>query len=570
MGKNTQPEFGEALLEAAELHNIPLAQDKAFAKYANKGLPNVAKTTAGLTTYSGTFSRTEIIHLLRRTMFGVREADIQTLAGMTASAAIDYLFSNVPAIAPAPPVNNYEATTPDTTGIPAGQTWVNAAYGNGSVNSQRRSSFKSWYMGVVLNQNLSILEKMTFFWANHFSTESDTISDARYTYRHHALLRANALGNFKTLVKAVTIDPGMLKYLNNYLNSRVSPDENYARELQELFTVGKNNPTSYTQNDVTAAAAVLTGWRINTTTLTGYFDATKHSTGNKQFSAFYNNTLISYQSGANGANETDQLIDMIFAKSETAKYLCRRLYRYFVYYDIDAAIELTIIAPLAQTLISNSFDVVPVLKELLKSDHFFDANSKGCVIRNPLDYIGGTFRTFGVTLPATFTDEQKYKVWNYLRSTGANLALDLADPPNVSGYPAYYQLPEYYEVWINSNTLPRRMLFTDMLLGSGFTAGTGTAIKINVLQFAQQCANVSDPDALVAWCVELLLGLGLSQTKKDSLKAILLSAQTSNYYWTQAWNNYVATPNTTNTNIVTSRIKDLLLNITRLAEHQLS
>ena len=558
------------LLEEAELHNIPLAKDTVFAKYANKGTPTGAKPTAGLTTYSGTWSRTEAIHLLRRTMFGVREADIQTLAGMTSAAAVDYLFSNAPIAAPAPPVNNYQSNTPDTTGVLAGQTWVTAAYGDGAINAQRRNSFKAWYVGQLLNQNGSILEKMTFFWANHFSTEADTIGDARYVYKHHAMLRANALGNFKSLVKSVTTDPGMLKYLNNYLNTKTAPDENYARELQELFTLGKTNVPNYNQNDVKAAAEVLTGWRINGTTLTGYFDATKHSTGSKQFSSFYNNALINYQSGANGANETDQLIDMIFAKTETAEYLCRRLYRYFVYYDIDATIELTIIAPLAQTLISNNFDVVPVLKELLKSDHFFDANSRGCVIRNPLDYLIGTFRTFGVVLPANFTVENTYKVWSYLRTTGSNIALDLADPPNVSGYPAYYQIPEYYEAWINSNTLPKRMLFTDMLLGSGFSANTGTSFKINVISFAQQCTNVSDPDMLVDWCVELLLGIGVSQTKKDSLKAILLSNQTSNYYWTQAWNNYVATPNTTNANIVTSRLKDLLMSITRLAEHQLS
>jgi hypothetical protein len=114
------------------------------------------------------------------------------------------------------------------------------------------------------------------------------------------------------------------------------------------------------------------------------------------------------------------------------------------------------------------------------------------------------------------------------------------------------------------------MLFTDMMLGTGFTAGSGTSIKINPISFAQTCPNVSDPDMLIDYIVELILGLGLSTTKKTSLKAILLSNQAQNYYWTQAWTDYVNNPNTTNTNIVKSRLTSLLVEITRLAEHQLA
>lgn len=569
MGKVKRREFLEGII--ASQNNQPASkEDLIYKKYANQTLPTtLAKTTSGLTPYSGTWTETEVMHLLRRTTFGLKQGDIDTLLAMSMSQAVDYLL-NVPTTAPAPPVNNYDTSTyTDPTGVTLGQPWVTAPYGDGTVNSKRRFSFKSWWMGQIINQDLNILEKMVFFWHNHFATESVTISDARMVYNHNAMLRANALGNFKTLVKQVTIDPGMLRYLNGYVNTKTAPDENYGRELQELFTLGKENVPNYTESDVQTAAKVLTGWRIDTTNLVGYFDPTKHDTSDKQFSSFYNNTLINYQSGANGANETDLLIDMIFSKVECAKFICRKLYRFFVYYLIDATTETNIIDPLATTLINNNFEIAPVLSQLLKSEHFFDSNNMGCYIRTPLDYLAGIFRTFGIQLPATFTVDQTYAVWNYVRNYGLMTGLDLADPPNVAGYPAYYQTPDFYENWINSNTLPKRMAFGDMMLSSGFNAGTGMAIKVDILAFVELYADAGDPDLLVNYLVTLLLGLSVSQTKKDEFKSILLSGQLSNYYWTQAWVAYVNNPTTANASIVLPRLSSLLTEILRMAEHQL-
>src|SRR5207244_2157509 len=114
-----------------------------------------------------------------------------------------------------------------------------------------------------------------------------------------------------------------------------------------LFTVGKGPGSGYTEADVKAAAKVLTGYTVNTTTATSTFDSTRHDTTNKQFSAFYNNTVITGQTGANGQNELDDLVNMIFATNEVAMYICRRIYRFFVYGDIDSTIEANVITPLA-------------------------------------------------------------------------------------------------------------------------------------------------------------------------------------------------------------------------------
>jgi hypothetical protein len=231
---------------------------------------------------------------------------------------------------------------------------------------------------------------------------------------------------------------------------------------------------------------------------------------------------------------------------------------------------MNVIAPMAQILGFNNFNIKPVLEALFKSEHFYDVISRGCYIRTPLDFLCGTFRTFDIQLPTNFSVEKTYAIWNYVRSYGAVINQDLGDPPNVAGWPEYYQEPEFHELWINSTTLPKRFEFTDMMLNSGFSAGTGTAIKIDLPHFAKLYPNVADPNGLVDYCCKMLLGIDLPQSYKDSLKvSTLLTGQTSDYYWTGAWVAYLGNPNTANTNIVKSRLTSLMLELTHLAEHHL-
>jgi uncharacterized protein (DUF1800 family) len=544
-------------------------EDKIYREYTNKTLPTVhAKSSAGLTAYSGPWTETEVIHLLRRATFGVKPSDVQNFLTMNMDQAVNELLDTVPPI-PTPPVNVY-STGPDMTGIFPGQTWVYAQYGDNILDSQRESSLKAWWTGLMVNQNTSLYEKMVYFWHNHFAIEYDIVGDARKTYNHYMLLRAHALGNFKALVREMTTDPAMLVYLNGYLNVNYAPDENYSRELQELFTVSKEYLPHYTESDVQQAARVLTGWRINNSTLLSYFDPSLHHTGNKQFSSYYNNTVINGQTGQNGALETDELIDLMFSKFETAKYICTKLYRFFVYYVVDNDIENNVIIPLANLLVNNNFELRPVLAALFKSEHFYDMLSQGCFIRTPLDYIVGTFRNFEIDIPSSLTDQEKYAIWRTIHYYASTLNLSVGQPPNVAGWPAFYQTPEFHEIWINSTTLPRRQAFTDMMLNGGFTAGTSAQIQIDYLTYTANFANAGDPDALIDFYVKMLLGLPISVAHHNTIKSILLSGQTQNYYWTNAWNAYVANPNVANTNIVRQRIRQVLIELTRLAEHHLS
>jgi len=355
------------------------------------------RTNTGLFPYSPPFGNAEIMHLLRRVLFGVKPNDISKVKGKSLDEVLDMLLIADPT--PNPPVNNYNNTNYTDPVVPLGQSWVTAP-NDGNATGYRHSSFKSWWAGLMLNQNTSIHEKMVLFWHNHFATETVDINDARYSYKHNALLRKFALGNFKTLVKEITLDPGMLRYLNGYLNNKTSPDENYGRELQELFTLGKGPKSNYTESDVKQAAKVLTGYTVNATTITSAFDSTRHDTGNKQFSSFYNNTLITGKTGAAGATELDELINMIFLQPETALYICRRLYRFFVYYEIDQATETNLIEPLAALFRSNNYEIKPVLKALFSSEHFFDPVNRACMIKGPVDYCIGLCREFNVVFSA--------------------------------------------------------------------------------------------------------------------------------------------------------------------------
>src|SRR6185503_6170507 len=349
------------------------AKRKAAAKAAE--IKETVRTFSGLTPYSGPWSANEAIHLLKRTMFGSTIDDVTYFLGMSMSQAVDQLLT-VPATAPPPPVKNYNntniaATDPDYA-IPMGQTWVNT--NTVDAEGQRRTSLKAWWMGLMIGQQRNILEKMTLFWQNHFSIETNDLGRMIWAYNNNALCRKYALGNFKQFTRDMTLDAGMLRYLNGYLNISTAPDENYGRELQELFTLGKENNPNYVEDDVKKAARVLTGWKINANTNTYSFTASQHDTASKQFSSFYNNTVITGRSGATAGDlELTDLINMIFSKStEVSRFIVRKLYRYFVYYKIDSATEASVIAPLAQLLVSNNWEIKPVLSALFKSEHFFD------------------------------------------------------------------------------------------------------------------------------------------------------------------------------------------------------
>ena len=532
----------------------------------------IVRTFSGLTPYNGPWTTNEVVHLLKRTMFGSKIDDINFFLGLGMNQAVDSLLT-VPSTPPVPPVKNYSntnipATDPDYA-IAQGQPWV--SINTTDADSQRRNSFKAWWMGLMLNQERNILEKMTLFWHNHFSTESNDIGRAIWAYNNNVLCRQYALGNFRQMARAMTLDVAMLRYLNGYLNISTAPDENYARELQELFTLGKENNPNYAEDDVKKAARVLTGWKINGTTNASFFNANQHDTTSKQFSSFYNNTTITGRTGATAGDlELTDLLNMIFSKSnEVSRFIVKKLYRYFVYYKIDSATETNVINPLAQLLVANNWEIKPVLSALFKSEHFFDVVNYGCYIKSPVDLVVSACREFGVVFPNSTDYVNAYNMWSFIQSFAALLQQNIGDPPDVAGWKAFYQSPQFHEIWINTDTFPRRNLFTDTMITSGYTRNSQKII-IDPVAFTKKLPNPSDPNALINDALRILYRLDLSAATKAALKKqILLSNQDQDYYWTNAWTAYISNPINANYQVVYTRLRDLFKYFMNLAEYQL-
>ncbi|SHG63130.1 Protein of unknown function [Flavobacterium micromati] len=549
----------------------------------------VVPVSSGLNPYTGTWGKTEVLHLLRRTGYGFKKADVDSLLATSMNNAVNAIL-NVNTTPPSPPVNSYNNYSPDENNLAYGADWTNDPLPSGAntTNSRRNDSLSQWNFGLACNQDLTIKEKMTWFWYHFIPVDFETVrtspfsfagtNSCRILHTYLKMFRDNPLGNFKTIIRKMATQPAMMYYLNNQANTKTSPDENFAREIMELFTLGKDPLSQFTEVDVIQAAKVLSGWRVvnlNTVNPITNFDSSLHDTSNKQFSSFFNNTIINNA----GASELDAFITMIFSKSQVvSEYICRRLYRYFVYYDIDATIESTIITPLAQTFVANNWEIAPVLNQLFKSQHFFDMANRGVYIKSPFDLVIGSLRTFNlnynVANPANH--EAQYRVWNYYNNTIlSGLEQTMGKIPNVSGWVAFYQNPSFHEYWINSSTTQKRFDFLNKIF-SGYNLvynGLTTRIEVDLIAFIQQfdppiCLN---PDLLVAECVTFLLPIDLSAIQRNEIKTqTLLSNQTTNNYWTSAWSLYLSdTSNTTNKNSVKTRLKSLLVTLTQLAEYQL-
>ncbi len=509
-------------------------------------------------------------HLLRRTMFGATRADIAALTGKTIDQALDMLL----ATQPAPPV----PVSPTS-----GQTWLNNTSRDQNDGLNIRY-MKAWWLGLMATQPISITEKMTLFWHNHFASAWSVVNDSRYMYKQHALLRSSALGNFKTMAREISFDPAMLVYLNGRNNTAAAPQENYARELQELFTIGKGaevsagNYTTYTEQDVRAAARVLTGWTVIDSTVTSGFVANRHDTTDKQFSAAYQNTVIRGRSGANaGLDELNDLLDMIFRQNATSEYICRKLYRFFVNFEVTPTVEREVIVPLGKTLRDNNFEIKPVLRQLLGSQHFFDANLIGCMIKTPLDLVIGLVRQMQINFPPLATQREYYYLYfDQLANLSTTLQMNVFELPNVAGWSVYYQEPLFYQIWINSATMPARADLSNTLIngwGLRNAAMATTRVTFDSVAFLEQFPNPEDVLKVMDNLTEHFFAIDLTSSQKDEL----ISGQllpglpgTEAMEWSTEWSSYKLTPtDTAKKNTIQQRLNRLIQYMIKLAEYQM-
>ncbi len=520
----------------------------------------------GLDSYSGTWDQTTARHLLKRAMFAPNAKQIAQAVADGLEVTLEKLFA--PSPDPGLPLNYNEQNDPN---VPIGSSWVNEAITQGLNYPQR--SIRAWQLSLYLNEGVSLKEKMTLFWHNHFVTANANI--AKLTYQYITFLRDNAFGNFRTLVEGMTVNPLMLQYLNGNENTKGAPNENYARELMELFTIGKGveagpgDYTNYTEQDIKEIARALTGWTINNQALQAagpippaVFRINRHDTGTKTLSYRFGNAVISNL----GDQEYKKVIDIILAQDEVSRFMARNLYRWFVYYNIDDDIESNVIEPLAAVLRGSNYEIQPALTALLSSEHFYQENAIGAMIKSPVDFTMSTIKPFEVEI--NFNLNQTYQLWLALHGVDTALQQDVFTPPDVAGWKAYYQDPVFYRIWINSVTLTIRRALSDGM-GSGQIDVFMRPWGIDVLKVVGGIQDSVDPNIMIQALIDLLLPYQLTDLQLAYLKEVLIPGL-PDFEWTVEYNAYLNNP--TDEVIrqgVENRLRALFIAIMALPEFEL-
>lgn len=516
-------------------------------------------------------------HLLRRASFNFSKSTLNNIASMTASEALSFLSEN-----------SYEIQSDPF-------DYLSDEYLADSTENQRRAFICGWWWYNAINQT-SLKHKLSYFIFTSFTVSNGNgAGGSIYFYDYLRLLDFYAVGNIKAFAKKITLDNAMLRYLDNTDNNANNPNENYAREFLELFTILKgaqisdDDYTNYTELDVQEAAKVFTGFKKqsdrsiidpDTNLPIGYNNINKHDTSDKVFSNAFNNQVITGQSTQEGmTQELDDFIEMIFAQEETAKAYCRKLYRFFVKSEWDSSVESDIIEPLAQELILNNFELLPTVNTLLSSQHFYDEDTDdntdeiiGSIIKSPLQLLNEVISYFDISIPnpETYTLDfyntffRKFIHNSYL--SGAGMAF--FSPDSVAGYPAHYQEPDFDRHWFSSTTIVARYKLIESLIAGRNKIFPNALIMVQIdsVYFVEN--NIENPSNISDLVTELANYLFPEEI--DSIRIyyfvqIALDGY-EEYYWTQEWNNYI---NDGDDVIVRNRLNALITSLVNAAEFQL-
>lgn len=548
--------------------------------------PLATAVTSGLETYSGPWTRAQAAHLLRRSLFGPKRDEI----GLAVSQGMDDTIAQLlaPPTLPAPPVNHFYTDDPN---VPVGAVWVNAPHVDGAdVGQYRWPSLRGWYFQNLIHHDFNIMEKMALFWVNHFGMAD--VGEHRAQYQYIQLFREHGLGSFKDMIERVTVHPAMLRFLNGEYSNKWEPNENYARELLELFTIQKGpqvapgDYTHYTEEDIQTIARIMTGWRNRgmwsqdgSQPVESWFDANWHDDPTqsnnpnqepKQLSHRFGNAVIA----SNGADEYKDLIAIIFGQVETARALCRELYRFFVYYDVNDQVEADVIVPLADHMITEGFSLRETMAKLLSSQHFYDMAVRGPHIKNPYEFLVsiarplGGYDSIGLSLANNSDLNITYNLGNAYHWWASTMDMDFLYPPTVAGWKAYYQTPGFYRNWIGSSTLQRRRrVVQDMTWNGVWTEGE--ARPFDYFGFIGSLTNPYDVNEMVAEIVGIFLPRELHPDQLTGLKEQLIPGLPDTE-WTLQYSDYEANPfNPDVVGPIYNKIRDFFRALFSMAEFHL-
>ena len=381
--------------------------------------------------------RADAEHLLRRTGFTPTAAELERLLPLDHSTAIARLIDEARL--------QKQAQTPPPGWIaePIRDSWKPNARARAAAGvesrpeyrqlwNQRNAELQAWWMQEMLQTRRPLVERMTMFWHNHFVSTLGKVRWGQLIHRQNALLREHALGQFDVLLRAVSRDPAMLVYLNNQLNKREQPNEDFARELFELFTLGEGH---FSERDVLEAARAFTGWRMRPPDGRFEFDRAAHDPGPK--------TVL----GRTGPFDGDAVLDLVLAQPRTAEFIVEKLWREFV----SPTPEPEAVTRLAADF-RRDWAIAPLLRALLSEPAFLDPRHRGALVKSPVEMVVGTLR---------FLEMRDFDPQIAVLAADT-MGQTLFNPPNVKGWPGHL-------AWITSESLLARRQFLLFIAGDSDT-----------------------------------------------------------------------------------------------------
>ncbi len=436
-----------------------------------------------------------VAHLYRRLGYGATYAQIQAGLQMTPSALIDQILDEAANLGSPPP--------------PYWAAYTSADYDNNTdLYFEHQRLLRQEWLAQMLNEG--IRAKMAFFWHNHFATELQNFGCNSYLWDYYSLLNEYAFGNFRTFVRQIGQSGAMLTYLNGNQNVAGSPNENYARELMELFTMGESN--GYSQADIVNMARALTGWQANQYSCTApYFNSGLHDNGQK---------TIFGQTSNYGFTTAHNLI--FSARGEqVSHFITAKLYRHFIYQAVDA----TIVDGLATTFKNSNWELLPVLKQLIKSEHFFDDRMVNARLKNPLETMLPLLKMTNANFPTHVTEDwfNAIAYWSY------QLGQEIFNPPNVAGWPGYHK-------WINESTLTARWNYSGNV---AYALTLNDELRENLRALAIALTNESNnPTVIVTALADYYMGQTLLPVHLNAAVINFKANIPENYFADGSWNLY--------------------------------
>jgi len=429
-----------------------------------------------------------IQHLYRRAGYGARPDEIEQALLDGPAQTVARLLTDAA---------NREQRTP-----PEWAEWNYEAFEAAELDPFE--TYVRWYFGFMDESiQYGVREKLALFWQNHFVAQYESHGCPSYQYKYMKVIEDNAFGDFKQLVEDITITPAMLFFLNGFENTRQDPNENYARELFELFTLGENN--GYTQEDIVEASRALTGWN-GWTSYCGDLEWANWGFDSTEKTIF----------GVTANFNHFTLVSTLFEERGelVARYICEKLYKFYV----NKAVSEEIVNEMAQTFITEGFQVLPVLQQLFASAHFFEEANMGVLMKSPMELMTSFLRQgdFG-----DFENRQNWGFWGI-----ANMGQYLGQPPDVAGWRGD-------RAWIDSNRITLRWQFVD-----GFSWAVHNNSESTYPDFAKALTgNSNAPEVIARAIVDYFIPRGLlTEEAYDNATDALKWEIPSNYYDTGEWN----------------------------------